>query len=204
MHRFFAVTQWVLASFLTLGASVTADAGDLPVAIAEVYPADALNGLVFGPNLPEPLPASQLSIFVHNSSNQPLPGFSVELIVLQSGINLCPGSVLTTEILLTTETDDDGWAYFELAGGGCIHDTNLSATIKVNGVSVANYDNVKSPDFDGASGDGRVDLSDLVDFTGGFLDGSGGLCHDYDNDGAVTLSDLIIFSPAFVAPNHCP
>ncbi len=164
---------------------------------SEVQPSDALNGLVVCPDIPSPIPASQLVMTVRNSDNVPVANAHVEVIL---GVNhtLCPGADFTTT------TDGNGVASLTLAATGCSDDVALAGLIKVNGVTIRSYENVKSPDYDGASGDGSSNIADLIDFSNEFLGASTSDCHDYDNDGETGLDDLIIFSPAFINNNHCP
>lgn len=161
-----------------------------------VEPADALNGLVLAPDLPTPVPASVIDIYVRNAANNPMPQSGVE-VRLEDGIALCSSNVLTGT------TDANGFLRLTLAGGGCLHGLPFSGVIKANGITIRAYSNVKSPDYDGGGGDQVVDLADLISFSGEFLGGDGE-CHDYDNDGKTDLGDLIIFSPAFMNGNNCP
>ncbi len=199
----------ILANFATAGAEsghggvsevdawFTVTTSDIPVAAyCVVEPADALNGLVLAPDLPTPVPASVIDIYVRNASNNPMAQAGVE-VRLEDGIVLCSSTVLTGT------TDANGYLRLTLAGSGCLDDQSLSGVIKANGVTIRNYRNVKSPDYDGGGGDRVVDLADLISFSGEFLEGQGG-CHDYDDDGTTDLGDLIIFSPTFVNGNNCP
>ncbi len=172
--------------------------GDIPIPPnVEVQPADALNGLVFAPDSPSPIPASQIVVTARNAVNQPIPFPNTEVIVSNANA-LCP------DVVLQKTGNENGETSFTLAGGGCAANTALSGLIKVNGVTVRAYENVKGPDFDGSGGDRVVNLADLVSFSGEFLGSSPADCHDYDNDGMTGLDDLIIFAPAFIGPSHCP
>ncbi|MEZ4648247.1 MAG: hypothetical protein R3E97_05560 [Candidatus Eisenbacteria bacterium] len=111
---------------------------------------------------------------------------------------LCPTAILTEH------ADHDGHVSLVLAGGGCISDVSLATVIKANGITIRHYRNVKSPDFDGSGGDLKVDIADLVAFSGEFLGTSAPGCHDYDNSGTTDLGDLIIFAPTFTDASHCP
>ncbi len=124
-----------------------------------------------------------------------MPGQTVE--ILLAGHYICPGAVLSGV------TNPAGRVRLSLFGGGCTESMPLAAVIKVGGMVVRSYDNIKSPDYNGAAGDGAVDLSDLVAFTSAFL-GAPGDCHDYDNDEVTGLSDLVLFGPSFMAGNSCP
>jgi hypothetical protein len=161
-----------------------------------VSPGDALNGLVLAPNLPAPIPASIEVVTVRNSSNNPIPNASV--LVQLGALNVLCGSTV-----LTGTTNGAGQATLTLGGGGCAHNIALSGIVKANGVTIRSYLHVKSPDFDGASGNLTVTLADLIKFSNEFTDSEPNECHDYDNDGNCGLSDLIAFSPTFTNPNSC-
>ncbi len=172
---------------------------------SELEPADGLNGLVFAPDDPTPVAASIHTLTVRNAANDPVEGASAIVEVSGSGAGAWgPGGIaLCASAVLTGVTNASGEVTFNLFGGGCFHQTPLAATVKVNGITLRTYENVKSPDFDGGSGDLVVNLPDLIDFSGEFLGSSSSDCHDYDNSGTTGLEDLIIFSPAFVSGNSC-
>lgn len=161
-----------------------------------VTPADALGGIVVAPLDPFPLPATINTINVRNSANAPIANASVT-IEFSSDINLCAATVLAGT------TNASGDVVLTLGGGGCENQVALSGVVKANGVTIRAYENVKSPDYDGAGGDLTVNLSDLVVFSAEFLGSSPAGCHDYDNNGDTNLGDLVVFSPAFVNPNTC-
>ena len=162
-----------------------------------VTPCDALLGVFLSPNQPDAHPASEVEIVVRDSGNNPLPNVTVSFEMGSSNV-LCPDAVLGTT------TDGMGVARLTLSGGGCAHQTPLSGVFKANGVTFRAYQDVKSPDFDGAGGDLQVNLADLIAFSGEFLGSAPPKCHDYDNNAATNLGDLVMFSPAFVAGSHCP
>lgn len=161
-----------------------------------VTPADALNGLVVGPNQPVPLAASHLVIEVKNSQCEGMANSHVS-VLLSSRNPTCPGSVLTGV------TDDQGRIEFDVAAGGCAHLAQNVGVIKANGVVIRSYINVKSPDWDGAASDGSVNLADLLAFARQFNGQEAAECHDYTNDGVCDLSDLTIFGGAFSSALHC-
>ncbi|MEZ4650541.1 MAG: hypothetical protein R3E97_17500 [Candidatus Eisenbacteria bacterium] len=161
-----------------------------------VTPADALGGLVVAPLDPVALAATINTINVRNDQNAPIPNAAVT-IEFSNAISLCSATVTSGT------TDANGDVTLTLGGGGCAHVVALSGQVKANGVTIRNYENVKSPDYDGAAGDLVVNLSDLVVFSAEFLGSNPAECHDYDNNGATNLGDLVVFSPAFVNPNTC-
>jgi hypothetical protein len=70
-------------------------------------------------------------------------------------------------------------------------------------VTIRQFSNVKSPDYDGASGNLAVALGDLTQFSGEFLDNFANECHDYDNNGNTGLEDVIIFGTPFTGAASC-
>lgn len=148
-----------------------------------VSPGDALNGLVIAPNSPAPIPATVYTVTVRNANNDPIPNASV---VFEFGVDI----VICTTAQHSGTADGNGVAVITLSGGGC-----GDGVVKANGIQIRSYSNVKSPDFDGAAGNGLVNLSDLVFFQ------SDDTCHDYDNDNDVDLADLVIFAGAY-SPSH--
>ena len=161
-----------------------------------VTPADAMNGMVAAPRLPQPVQASKLDIAVLNQSDLPMVGASV-VVLLGASNPLCPTAVLAGT------TDATGHVTITVDAMGCLDTSPLAGMIKANGVTIRAYVNVKSPDFDGASGNGRVNLADLLVFAAEFNGGPAG-CHDYNNDNTTNLTDLVIFGQAFSHANHCP
>ena len=162
-----------------------------------VTPCDQMVGVVVSPNVPNPIPATEVEVVVRNQTGSPIADAAVVFQNLDNDL-VCPSAVLSGT------TDAAGRVRFTLAGGGCKSDVPLAAVIKANGVTIRNYSNVKSPDFDGSGADLVVNLADLVQFSAEFLGNGPAVCHDYDNNGTTDLGDLIIFSPAFVAGAHCP
>ena len=160
-----------------------------------VIPADAINGVIAAPSASEPIPSSIEHITIRNEANQPMPNVTVHL-ELGTGTMTCPGQSFNGV------TDSEGRVDITVSGGGCISNRDDACMIWANGVMIRNYRNAKSPDFDGARGDGVVGLADLVELwrekTGG------GSCHDYDNDGDIDLSDIVVFSTAFSPGHRCP
>ena len=157
---------------------------------SSVIPCDALGGVIVCPDMPNPIPATKVTVVVRDAGNNPMPNVPVNLGFGSGAINVCPGAILSGV------TNANGEAFLLLAAGGC--DQNPSAAkIVANGIPLRTFV-VKSPDFDGAGGDKSVNLADLASFS------SGVPCHDYDNNGTVGLSDLIVFAQAFVNPAWCP
>jgi hypothetical protein len=156
----------------------------------DVVPGDALNGLVIAPDSPSPIPATVYTVTVRNSSGDPIPSADVS-IEFGAGISICNTAVHNVP------ADGNGVAIVTLRGGGCLNGIANAGVVKANGVPIRNYNNVKSPDFDGAAGDGIVNVVDLVFYK------SGDLCHDYDNSGFVNVVDLVIFAGAYLPQHSC-
>ena len=161
-----------------------------------VQPSDALNGLVFSPLLPSPSPASVNTITVRNSANGPINNASV---VVQVGAN----TVLCGATILTGVTNTSGQVVLTLGGGGCAHNIANSGLVVANGITIRFFANVKSPDYDGASGNLSVGLQDLTQFSAEFLDNLPSECHDYDNNANTGLEDVIIFGSPFTNAASC-
>lgn len=172
-------------------------AGDPPDQMnVTVSPSDALGGLVFSPLSPAPAPVSVNTVTVRNNSNAPISNASV---VVEVG----PNTELCSATVLSGVTNTTGRVVLTLGGGGCAHNTALSGVIRVNGVTVRQYANVKSTDYDGAGSNLGVTLPDLTEFSREFGGDAPSRCHDYDNNGNTGLSDLIIFGAPFQQAASC-
>lgn len=183
-----------LFALALLGSMAMADVPDQSK--CSVTPADALNGMIVCPRIPSALSASVLTITVKNASNNPINNAAV-VVILTAANPTCSNAVLTAN------TNASGVATITVAASGCANGVPASGIVKANGVTIRNYNNVKSPDFDGAAGDGFVNLSDLVKFANEFNNIDPAACHDYTNDGFCNLSDLIPFSEAFAGAKKC-
>jgi hypothetical protein len=187
----------ILALF-AVALCASAASADVPnPAFCEVQPSDALNGAVLCPDNPSPVPASKNTITVRNGDNNVIPD-AVVTVTFTSLSVICPDAVLTAT------TNASGVCTITLAGGGCAHQVPSAAVFKANGVTIRDYENAKSPDYDGGGGTLLVNLPDLIQFSNEFLNTAPNECHDYDNTGETTLPDLIIFSPPFLGSNTCP
>lgn len=187
----------MLFSLLGLALTGSMAFADVPdESLSTVQPSDALDGLVFSPLNPAPSPASVNTITIRNSSNNPINNASV-VISVGASTTLCGATVLTGV------TNAAGQVVLTLGGGGCAHNQALSGTVQANGVTIRQYSNVKSPDYDGAAGNLSVGLADLTQFSNEFLDNVANECHDYDNNGNTGLEDLIIFGTPFTTAASC-
>ena len=175
----------------------TISLGDVDPAGITVVPADQLSGVVCSPALPTPLTESVNTITVKNTSGGPVPDLSV-VVLLTASNPACPGAVLTGT------TNAAGITTITVAASGCSDFVPSACVIKINGVTIRSYINCKSPDFDGASGNGLVNLADLIAFANEFNGVTLPGCHDYTNDNTTNLSDLIPFGSAFSTAKHCP
>jgi len=162
-----------------------------------VSPSDALGGVVCCPNIPSALTESINTITVRNSGGTPISGAST-VVLLTASNPACPAAVLTGT------TNGSGVVTITVAASGCANGIPSACVIKANGVTIRSFTNCKSPDFDGAGGNGLVNLSDLIAFANEFNGITIPGCHDYTNDHATNLSDLIPFGSAFSTAKHCP
>ena len=165
--------------------------------IVTVVPSDQLHGVVCSPASPTPLTESINTITVKNGGGAPIPNASV-VVLLTARNPACPGAVLTGT------TNASGIVTITIAASGCADATPSACVIKGNGVTLRSFVNCKSPDFDGAGGNGVVNLADLISFANEFNGNSVSGCHDYTNDNETNLSDLIPFGSAFSTAKHCP
>ena len=101
--------------------------------------------------------------------------------------------------LAAAQTAHFSGAVITLRGGGCIRNTDLACVFRANGVVIRDYENLKSPDWDGVAGNCVVNLADLVRFAP-----NTDLCFDYNNSGGVDLSDVVTFVSGFTPAHHCP
>lgn len=154
-----------------------------------VTPCDALNGVVMCPDTPAPIPASIVNMTIRNQSNNVIPNASVNITIASGPFCFC------NTMVYNTTTNNQGYAQLTLRAGGCLQNVDQAAVIRSNGAIVRNYRNAKSPDWDGAAGNCRVDLADYLRFV------ARDLCHDYDNTGVVDVSDFVLFASGF-SPGH--
>lgn len=187
----------VCAVILLFIAARPSVAGPGDPSMCSVVPSDALNGVICSPTLPSPLTESVNTITVRSSSGAPIINASV-VVLLTAANPICPSAVLTGI------TDANGVVVITIAAKGCADVVSSACVIKANGVTIRSYINCKSPDFDGAAGDGVVNLSDLLAFAREFNGVVPPGCHDYTNDDQTNLSDLIPFGAAFSTAKHCP
>ena len=190
------LTILVLTLILCVGLSATGHAQISPT-MSTVSPADALNGMVLTPNTPQVGPIAVETITVRNVAGAPVPGVTVTVVFPSPANLLCPSTVLAGV------TNASGQVAFKVGGGGCTAGLPGACLVIAGGVTLRNYSNAKSPDWDGTGGDGQVNLADLLAFANEFTGVSPTLCHDYNNDGVVNLADLIVFSPLFLAATFC-
>lgn len=158
-----------------------------------VLPADNLQGPFVCPIAPDAVPASVLNITaIWNGS--PIVNGSVA-VLFTNAFHACPGAVLTGM------TDSEGKVSIPVSGSGCVELIVSTCVIKINGVVVRSYLNLKSPDNDF---NGEVNLADLIRFAAEFNGIETARCSDFNNDGECNLIDLSLFASAFLPRNHCP
>lgn len=190
------MTRILVAVVLLLGlpAFVSGDVNIPDPSQCSVTPCDDLGGIVLSPDDPADVPACHVTIVVLNALGEPVP----DAVIAVQAFDETPFCHAAPYVVIA---DAEGVAHIVLDGGGCFQ--GQWARVKANGITIRNYDSVKSPDWDGAGADRRVDLADLIAFSDEFLGVAGG-CHDYDNSGATNLGDLITFAQAFAGSNRCP
>jgi len=162
-----------------------------------VDPADALHGVIICEAAPAPLAETINLVTVRNGSNQVIANASV---VFQFGaaVLICPTAVHTGT------TNASGQCTITLSGGGCLMGAG-ACVVKANGVTIRDFTNVKSPDWDSVQADGSVAAGDYAQFAPRFNQGIVDACFDYDNSGgAVGSGDYSIFARAFNRASHCP
>lgn len=183
------IVALALCSFAAEGAR----ADEPPLPDVSVEPWDSLLGAFFAPTA---IPGNTVQLVVRSAAGDPVANANVT-------VEVGPEVDLCHDVVLTTTTDSEGVAHFTALGGGCKSHTSLVTIIRVNGVVVRNYSDVKSPDFDGTTSNLRVDLGDLLSFSDEFGGKASGGCHDYDNNGNTGLADFILFVPAFRTAAEC-
>lgn len=122
---------------------------------------------------------------------EPIAGSAVE-IDLSDCSTLCIDSAHDG---LFGVTDEDGMAILDPRVGGC---EECVVLVKASGVTIAVYDRVVSPDWDGAQADGHVGGADFAFFATAFKQ-SQDTCADYNGDGLVSATDFSLFSQSFQA-----
>lgn len=162
-----------------------------------VIPSDGINGIIICPAAPTPLTETINTVTVRNLQNQTIANATV-IFLFGTTINVCPSAVHTAT------TNASGVCTITVSGGGCATSAG-AGTVKANGVTIREYVNVKSPDWDTFSGDRTVGAGDYAQFAPRFNQGSTtDPCFDYDNNGSVGASDYSIFARAFNRASHCP
>lgn len=193
-HSILGCVESLLLSCALLAAPIVARAETPDPTMCVITPADNLNGPFVCPSAPEPVPASVLNILALTPGGVPIAGAAVA-VVFTSAFHACADAVLTGV------TDGDGRVSIVVSGSECAEGVSGSCAIKINGVTIRDYRNIKSPDGDV---NGVVDLSDLIRFASEFNGVEPARCHDYNNDHAVNLIDLSLFAASFGRASHCP
>jgi hypothetical protein len=182
----------VVAVVLSFGvANATVPNPDL----CSVDPCDNLNGMIICPYTTVGIANAEFTVNVRNNDNLPIPGAFVEIEFLLPG-----NQWFCTNAVTTGMTDAAGNVTFNISAGGCV-DGVEAVKVWANNVRLRTYNYVKSPDYDGATGDGDVGITDLSFFGVQFVNAAPG-CTDYDNTGATGLTDLTTFGQGWA--HHCP
>jgi hypothetical protein len=133
---------------------------------------------------------------VRDAGGVALPGEPVFLVFNS------PSNVLCGTQVFAGVTDGLGQVQFVMSGGGC---GSLPSDVEVwatTGPTLLRTFMTRSPDFDGGSGDLRVTLADLLEFSNEFR-GISPDCHDYNRNGRVDVADVIIFAGTFTRGASC-
>lgn len=152
----------------------------------EVIPCDATSSMLMAPFGGGEEPAVTVFIVVVREGPElPVPNAYVEILFGH------PGELLICDSdRLVGITDAQGRVRFNIPGGGCSISPN-AVRICANHADIRVYDQVTSPDYDGAP-DGAVALTDFTTFSAALVSGTGG-CTDYFNDGTTGLDDFSAF-----------
>jgi hypothetical protein len=163
------------------------------VDLCSVAPCDDFLGVVLYPQ-PNAGGAAEFTVNARNADNDPIPNAFVELTLGTPGNHM-----LCSDAVMTGTTDAAGNVTFAISGGGCTMGAD-AFTVKVNGVNIRTFENVKSPDYAPGS-NGNVELADFIYF-GNQMSTSAAGCADYYNTGATGLGSFIVFGEAFT--HQCP
>ena len=98
----------------------------------------------------------------------------------------------------TGYTGGGGYIAINAQLGGCCREMS-AAIVLAEGVGIRMVDYVVSPDWDGASGNCRVELEDFIVFSAYFGQPSGVTCADYTGDEVCNLDDFIVFGRTWAA-----
>ncbi len=181
-------TTWMALITLVGVPAVAARASVVDPAYCSVEPCDVTGVVVICPSDGTPPGSSNFTVNVRNDRGDPVPYAKVEVIfILPESFALCG------DPSVTKYADHNGNATFNLSAGGCGSGTP-GIEIWANSTLIRTYQNVRSPDYDGASGDGMVSLADFMEFTAEWGHCHSNCCHDYNGDNSVTLADYIMFS----------
>jgi hypothetical protein len=148
------------------------------------------------PNLIATPDGSITTVFLIISPSGPLADAEVMVCYppeAQGVICWCTASQLPPYVV---RTDDQGRAFFNIRGGGCIDPLIMGGDIDVfvNGILIRQIGQV-SPDIVRTAPAGcEVSLADAVNFTSDLASSQYNFCHDLNSDGIVSLADAVIFT----------
>jgi hypothetical protein len=170
-----------------------------------VMPCDILGpggigGVLVCPSGPAPIPGTQVTVTVLSSSGNPMQGIYVQVTFPPGSIRLCSSDPETWRGI----TDSQGIWRKDFSGGGCARGDN-ACVITANGIEIRAYRYVRSPDWDGASGNLMLQANDFANFLMAYHSGGEPLgCSDFDGSGATDLGDFIVMAQAFSPGHSCP
>lgn len=181
----------------------SANADDLPDPSCCIVTLDETERLLLVPDWGGN-PHSRFSVQAINMYNceTPVVNAVVEVVIysnVDQRTSICDGYLGLVGI-----TDDEGWAHFDVPGGGCAKGETV-VVIRINGIDIRQYDAIVSPDYTGWDNIGEpnrwshtIDPADLAAFVAAYQGGAGpASCHDYDNNGIVDPPDLTVFVSAY-------
>ena len=87
-----------------------------------------------------------MTLTIRDADNRPFEYALVSVSFGAGPLCICPTMVFNTA------TNTSGVATLTLRGGGCIQHTDLACVFRANGVIIRDYQNLKSPDWDGIAG----------------------------------------------------
>jgi hypothetical protein len=161
--------------------------------LCTVTPCDDFLGMVI---YPQPIPggAAEFTVQARNMYGTPIPNAFVEV-----NFEIPTNHTFCSDATMAGTTDANGEVTLAISGGGCTIDA-YAVSIRVNGVTIRQYQSVKSPDYAPGS-NGNVELGDFIYFGTRMASGSAG-CTDYYNAGVTGLGAFIVFGEAWT--RACP
>ncbi len=155
-----------------------------------VEPCDTIDSVTLCPHRDDPGEYFAINVHLADHGHSPIPYARVEVILGYPNAHyVCPAAQFVYY------ADANGDARLTLPVGGCVLGEAGAFVIRVEGVDIRSYGDVRSPDFDGSQGDGQVTLADFMAFGAERRSCSGeDCCFDFNNNGVMELADQVVFS----------